>query len=580
MNRKILLSGLGAGILSTYIMDLGNRLLSIPGWVNKSDPRHLGRVSDQWMHGSFQNNLFKLEPVANEYLYGVLTHYTIGIILATCFVYLSHRLWNGIRWTWQPLAFGMATCVFAWFLLFPSIGFGLFGMNAPPQAHLFRGSLINHGCYALGLALAAFILARFDVYARKDEGEQAGTLMSLSFAQAIASAAMAGTFMMGSLLLVELSGEKSGWAGVPTALILITSSLIVYPMANWKDKKGYKAVLSLAFSLGAFGGALAAAGALLQSRAFLMLGFIFVGCANGSILLSRFAAAEIVAPNRRGKSMSLVITGATLGAVGGPILAHAAESLGSNIGAPKAFLPFLTVIAVYLMGLIFIRPVIRAEHKPAAGSAPAAAPVPSPRSHLFYAGGSMLFGQVAMVFLMAVTPVHMHHHHHDTGSISMVLTVHFLGMYGMSFVSGWLADKVGRVPVINIGSVLLVSACIAGMFSASMPWVLGSLFLLGLGWNFVFISGSVLLSDSLKGRNRGRIQGISDGLVSLSSAGASLSSGLLLASLGFTRIAWIGMALAAVPLLLLPLMRRGRGGDSPGLEATAPAARNAVSTRA
>lgn len=383
-------------------------------------------------------------------------------------------------------------------------------------------------------------------------------LLSLSLAQAIASTAMAGTFMMGSLLLVELSGEKSGWAGVPSALILLSSSLIVYPMANWKDKHGYKAALSLAFASGAIGGCLAAAGAALQSRLLLMLGFTFVGFANGAILLSRFAAAEIVSPGNRGKAMSFVIWGATLGAIGGPILAHGAESLGAGLSAPKAFFPFLAIIAVYALGFIFIRPNIPMEFKPPAGSVPAPAVAPGPRSHLFYSIGSMLFGQIAMVFLMAVTPVHMHHHNHTTGAISIVLTAHFLGMYGMSFLSGWLADKIGRVPVINIGASLLISACLLGMYSASIPWVLASLFLLGLGWNFVFLSGSVLLSDSLKGRNRGRIQGVSDGLVSLSSAGSSLSSGLLLAALGFHGIAWIGMALAVVPLCLLPLIWRNR----------------------
>jgi len=168
----------------------------------------------------------------------------------------------------------------------------------------------------------------------------------------------------------------------------------------------------------------------------------------------------------------------------------------------------------------------------------------------------MVFGQVAMVFLMAVTPVHMHQQHHSTGSISLVLTVHFLGMFGLSVLGGWLADRLGRVRTISLGSVLLIVSYLVGKLSVSLPAVLGALFLLGLGWNFVFLSGSVLLSDSLKGRNRGRIQGLADGSIAFGSAGAGLASGLLLGALGYDGIAWVGLALGAVPLLLLPLARQ------------------------
>lgn len=383
-------------------------------------------------------------------------------------------------------------------------------------------------------------------------------LLALSLSQAIATAAMSGAFMMGSLLLVSLSGGNAAWAGVPSALIMISSALILQPLARWKDRHGYRAVLGLAFALGAAGGCLAAGGAALGSKVLLMSAFIVFGAANGAIQLCRFAAAEMVPPERRGKAMSIVLTGATAGALGGPLLAHAAEKAGGLASWPTALAPFLALSLVYLAGFPAVLPALAGTTAvpPAPGpaaTAPSAPPVT--RARLAYAIGSMVFGQVAMVFLMAVTPVHMHQHHHSTGSISLVLTVHFLGMFGLSFLGGWLSDRLGRVKTISLGSVLLIVSYLAGKLSVSLPAVLGALFLLGLGWNFVFLSGSVLLSDSLKGRNRGRIQGISDGSIAFGSAAAGLASGMLLGALGYDGIAWVGLALAAVPLLLLPLAR-------------------------
>ena len=383
-------------------------------------------------------------------------------------------------------------------------------------------------------------------------------LFALSVSQAIATAAMSGAFMVGSLLLVSMSGGSASWAGVPSALIMISSALILQPLARWKDRHGYRAVLGLAFVLGVAGGCLAAAGAALDSRLLLMSAFVLFGAANGGIQLGRFAAAEMVTPERRGKAMSIVITGATAGALGGPLLAHAAVKAGTFASLPAAVAPFLTISLIYLAGFPVVLPALAGASSAATPAVPSALGKdvpPAPRSRILYAIGTMLFGQVAMVFLMAVTPVHMHQHHHSSGSISLVLTVHFLGMFGLSVLGGWLSDRFGRIRTICLGSLLLILSYLIGKLSVSLPAVLGALFMLGLGWNFVFLSGSVLLSDSLKGVNRGRIQGISDGTVAFGSAVAGLASGLLLGALGYGGIAWIGLALAVVPLLLLPLGR-------------------------
>ena len=141
--------------------------------------------------------------------------------------------------------------------------------------------------------------------------------------------------------------------------------------------------------------------------------------------------------------------------------------------------------------------------------------------------------QLAMVMIMTITPHHMHHHHHNLPSISWVLTVHLFGMFGFSFLSGWLADRLGRLNTIGLGGLVLIASCILALLSESFPVLLTALYLLGLGWSFCFLSATAMLVDGLSARERGRVQGFNEAIVSLSSGIGSLSSGLIFDSLGF-----------------------------------------------
>jgi MFS family permease len=162
---------------------------------------------------------------------------------------------------------------------------------------------------------------------------------------------------------------------------------------------------------------------------------------------------------------------------------------------------------------------------------------------------SMVSAQAAMVLVMAITPLHMHHHHHPMGTISAVITAHFLGMYGLSVLSGWLADRLGRMRAVGLGGVVLAVSCVLAPLSRTTPMLMAALFLLGLGWSFCFLGGSSALAEGLAEGERGRIQGFTEALVSLSSGVASLSSGLLFAAFGFTTMTLVGLGVSALPLV-------------------------------
>ena len=399
----------------------------------------------------------------------------------------------------------------------------------------------------------------------RDKSQIRLILGSLAVSQAVSSANIAITFMVGSILLVQLSGGKQFLAGAPGALTLLVSSAAALGIGKLKDRLGYRFTLKLGLASGIAAGILASAAAGLQSRAGLLAAMVLVGLATGSIMLCRFAAAEMHPPQQRGKALSRVMLGATVGAISGPALANFAESAGGRFGLPGPVLAFAIVAVLYLAGFLSCSLLMRVEPRDLAHgisrseAAGVAGGLGEPLVRGFisdraFALGSLFFAQVAMIFIMAVTPVHMHHNHHGYGEITLVLMAHFFGMYGCSFLSGGFADRFGRAAAIGAGASVLLASCLLAAYVRNYAGILAALFLLGLGWSFCFISATALVSDSLKAvANKGRLQGAADAFVNVGSALAGFSSGFFLEGIGFRGMAMAGCLLAVMPGILLSL---------------------------
>jgi MFS family permease len=162
----------------------------------------------------------------------------------------------------------------------------------------------------------------------------------------------------------------------------------------------------------------------------------------------------------------------------------------------------------------------------------------------------MALGQVVMVAIMVITSLHMSNHHHHLSDISAVIASHTFGMFAFSVLSGRLADRWGRGPVILTGAATLLLSCITAPLSPNVLPLAVALFLLGLGWNFCFVGGSALLSDQLSPLERSRTQGMNDLFVGLASATGSLGSGIVFAASSYTIIAIVSGVLALIPFLM------------------------------
>jgi hypothetical protein len=155
----LVVTGVIAGVLGTLAMDSSNHLFARTGMILKIDARMIGRMSVGWAHGRFcYRSPDEMKPVANEKLYGYLTHYAIGVGLAVPFV-LAWDLFGGgsVSPLWA-LVYGVSTTAASVFFVYPSMGLGVFGRRSPEGLKAPLSSLANHLFYGVGLAVGVALV--------------------------------------------------------------------------------------------------------------------------------------------------------------------------------------------------------------------------------------------------------------------------------------------------------------------------------------------------------------------------------------------------------------------------------------
>jgi predicted MFS family arabinose efflux permease len=296
------------------------------------------------------------------------------------------------------------------------------------------------------------------------------------------------------------------------------------------------------------------------------VGTVLIGFANSGNTLSRYVAADLVPYARRASALSLVVWGATLGAIVGPNLVSVAGDAAVVIGLPRLagayLLPAVFVAAAAALSFALLRPDPYDLADPSEQGSeddhdgdPIRALLRRPS--VWLALMALVSVQVVMVLVMTMTPLHMMSNGHDLAAVGLVLSAHTFGMYALSPISGRLTDRLGGSPVIVAG--LLVSGAAAAL-SALAPADGGylltfALFLLGFGWSLGYVAGSAAVTGGLTLRERTRLQGWTDSLIWSSAAVASLGSGLLVAWAGFAALGLLGAALVVVPAWIIVARR-------------------------
>jgi len=155
----LIVTGVVAGVLGTLVMDSLNHLFARTGMISKIDVGMIGRMAAGWARGRFRyGHPSEMEQVANEMLYGYVTHYTIGVGLAVPYVLGWDLLVGGPASPVWALAYGVATTVASLFFVFPSMGLGVFGRRSPEGIRSPLSSLANHLFYGVGMAVAVALV--------------------------------------------------------------------------------------------------------------------------------------------------------------------------------------------------------------------------------------------------------------------------------------------------------------------------------------------------------------------------------------------------------------------------------------
>jgi MFS family permease len=393
-------------------------------------------------------------------------------------------------------------------------------------------------------------------------------MLTLFAAQVCASTAHSMSLAVGSIMAATITGTNTT-SGLPVGVGALGAALASWPLARLMARSGRRPGLALGYGLGVVGAVLAVAGVALRDFSLLLVGMTLFGIGNTSNLLARYAAADVSLGAQRGRAMGLIVWGSAGGSIIGPNLMAPALSVGNVLGIAPAASAFLISVAGYgvaaLLVEAFLRPdpltVARQLQVHAEGARPAAAARPlgailgDLRVQLALA--TLTISQFVMISTTSTSPVYLHDQGHHVRTIGVAVSLHLAGMYVTSPLSGWLADRIGRLPTIGAGAVLLIGATMLAGFVPGHERVLVilGLFLNGVGWNMAFVAGSALLTDALSPAERASTQGLADLVMGLMGALGSAAGGLILGVWGFTILNIVGAALVLGPLAISVLRR-------------------------
>jgi MFS family permease len=366
-----------------------------------------------------------------------------------------------------------------------------------------------------------------------------------------------------TIVAKDLLGSQT-WAGAPGATVVLGAALGAVLISALMARRGRRFGLATGYTVGVVGAFVATAAVITRSFPLLLVGTVLIGFGNTSNQLSRYAAADLVPPERRASAIGLVVWASTIGSVVGPSLVPFASGFATAVGLPPLAGPYLVPVLFVGLAALLSFALLRPDPYDIADTTTRAHPDAEPavmgpirdiirRPTVAAAIVALVIGQFVMTLIMTMTPLHMTEHGHGLGDVGLVLSGHTLGMFALSPVSGWLSDRLGRVPTIFLGTATLaVSSIMAAVAPPDGGLVLGfAMFLLGLGWNLGFVAGSAMLSENLEIHERTRVQGVADALIWSSAAAASLGSGLIMASVGYTALGILGTGAVIIPVVVL-----------------------------
>jgi len=372
----------------------------------------------------------------------------------------------------------------------------------------------------------------------------------LASAQALFQIVSVGVMTVGGLAGAMIA-QSPRWATLPIATMFLGTAVMMFPASMWMAHVGRRAGFLSGAVLGIAGGLVAALGVSSQSLALLSFGTFLMGNYQAFAQFYRFAAGEAADNAFRPRAISLVMGGGVIAALAGPMLAR----LGGPLMAPEYLGSFIIMAVVSLIAV----GVLLGFHDSEKATGPTDSMgegrpwqeiVMQPAYLVALFGAASGYG--IMILAMTATPIAMVHHQHALGTAATVIQLHVLGMFLPSFFTGSLIARFGVLRIMFAGAVLLLGHILMTMTGTGFNSFASALVLLGVGWNFLYIGGTTLLTTTYAPAEKARAQAINDMAIFAVGLTCSFSAGGLLESLG-----WQRMNLMLLPWLVLAALSIG-----------------------
>lgn len=353
-------------------------------------------------------------------------------------------------------------------------------------------------------------------------------------------------------VLTIVSPDMRMWANLPVTMQHLGVMLSVFPASMLMMRSGRKFGFRSGSLMGMVGASCAAIGLGIGSFPVMCLGGLFLGYGIANMQLYRFAAVELAPGRYRAQAISYVTAGGVLAGIIGPTLAR----FTPDLWLPTFQASFVAVIGVHILVFIvlgFIEfPPIKSDET--AGPQRSLGEIVTQPAYMVACAGAMIaFG--VMSFVMAASPLAIVMCGLDKTEAPVTIFVHVMGMFLPSFFTGHLIARFGVFNMMIAGIALLVAGVAVALTGVTEWHFRGALSLNGVGWNFLFVGATTLLTTTYRSSERGKAQAFNDFMVFGVTTVASLMASVVLELKGWAVLNYVALVLVLVALVVISWFR-------------------------
>ena len=357
----------------------------------------------------------------------------------------------------------------------------------------------------------------------------------------------------GAIVLVTLGGiigsgltDNQALATLPISVMVISVAATTIPATFLMRAIGRKLGYALGSLSAGLSASLAAYATSMSSFPLFIVAAAIFGINMAFTQQYRYAAVECVEQKHAARAISIVLVGAIGGAFAGSELVKHGQSLIGNVPYTGTLIAVAVLYVVQALLFLALGPLRGEEHGTKTQShRPLAQVIRQPVFIVAVLGGTVAYG--VMTLIMTATPLSMHiNDGYSLEETANVIRGHVLGMYVPSLVSGLLIERLGTIKMMSVGAIALLVAALIGLQGQSIMHYWYALVLLGVGWNFLYVGGTTMLTLTYSMAERFKAQAVNEFLVFGTSAAASLLAGTVIYYYG-----WYTLVLLPIPLLLL-----------------------------